>query len=360
MVLYIDGKRVPAIRGKRVGGGGAGQAGAESKANSPSTKLAGTRSRPSKAKRGPIQKWIKSEEAPVASQPKSSGKKVKSKVSGKRCSSKADQVTKLGEVLAAEGEVNEKAGEGCVSPDRAQPNSQASLLCLAFEKLMARPEIQAMLAQSDGQGNSVSRAIEQVLTEALGETAVRQAAAQQELLSKVNLNAAGLDIGAEEIWVCVPDGRDEEVVRKFATFTPDLYALANWLKRCGIDTVAMESTGVYWIPVYDILETQGLKVYLVNARHVKNVSGRKTDVLDCQWIQALHTYGLLQASFRPAEDICTLPCLCATSGQADCLSGSSYPTYAKGDDTDECTPHERCPGHHRQDRHGHYALHRGG
>jgi transposase len=124
-----------------------------------------------------------------------------------------------------------------------------------------------------------------------------------EALEQIKLNAAGLDIGDDEIYVAVPEGRDEVSVRVFGTFTRDLYALADWLDTCGIDTVAMESTGVYWIPIYDILEARGLEVFLVNARHIKNVTGRKTDILDCQWIQQLHTYGLLRASFRPAEDI---------------------------------------------------------
>jgi transposase len=92
----------------------------------------------------------------------------------------------------------------------------------------------------------------------------------------------------------------------FPTFTIDLHALADWLAECQIETVAMESTGVYWIPVYEILESRGFEVYLVNARHVKNVPGRKTDILDCQWIQQLHTYGLLRASFRPSGQICAL------------------------------------------------------
>ena len=122
-------------------------------------------------------------------------------------------------------------------------------------------------------------------------------------LEQINLNAAGIDIGAEELYVAVPGDRNEESVRVFGTFTVDLYALADWLKACRIDTVAMESTGVYWVPLYDVLEERGFSVYLVNARHLKNVSGRKTDVLDCQWIQQLHTYGLLNASFRPAEEI---------------------------------------------------------
>jgi transposase len=136
--------------------------------------------------------------------------------------------------------------------------------------------------------------------------AVREAA-ELDTLERINLNAAGLDIGAEEIYACVPDGRDVETsVRVFGTYTPDLRALADWLARCRIDTIAMESTGVYWIPAFEILEARGFKVYLVNARQVKNVSGRKTDVLDCQWIQQLHTYGLLSNSFRPEGEICAL------------------------------------------------------
>ena len=125
-------------------------------------------------------------------------------------------------------------------------------------------------------------------------------------LEQINLNAAGIDIGAEEIFVAVPKGRDAESVRSFPTFTVDLHRMADWLEVCGIETVAMESTGVYWIPLYEILEEQGFDVNLVNARHIKNVSGRKSDVLDCQWIQQLHTYGLLQPSFRPPEQICAV------------------------------------------------------
>jgi len=130
-----------------------------------------------------------------------------------------------------------------------------------------------------------------------------------EVLEQLNVNAAGLDVGAEEIYVCVPADRSEESVRVFTTFTSGLRELANWLMECGIETVAMESTGVYWIPVYEILEERGLEVCLVNARHLKNVPGRKTDVNDCQWLQKLHTYGLLRASFRPSEEICSLRAL---------------------------------------------------
>ena len=122
----------------------------------------------------------------------------------------------------------------------------------------------------------------------------------------VNPDAAGLDIGSDEIWACVPEDRDAQPVRPFGTFTPDLYVLADWLAACRIETVAMESTGVYWIPVYEILEARGFRVHLVNARHLKHVPGRKSDVKDCQWIQYLHTYGLLSGSFRPQAEMCAV------------------------------------------------------
>ncbi|MFQ5932965.1 MAG: IS110 family transposase, partial [Nitrospiraceae bacterium] len=122
----------------------------------------------------------------------------------------------------------------------------------------------------------------------------------------IHPNAAGIDIGAEGSHVAVPEDRDEVSVRSFGCFTEDLHELAHWLGACGIDTVAMESTGVYWVPLFQILEGYGFEVYLVNARHVKNVPGRKTDVLDCQWLQQLHSFGLLAASFRPEDEICVL------------------------------------------------------
>lgn len=122
----------------------------------------------------------------------------------------------------------------------------------------------------------------------------------------IDPNSAGIDIGATEIYIAVPADRDPHPVRKFATFTEDLLAAADWLKQCGIKTVAMESTGVYWIPLFQILEAGGMKVCLVNARHVKNVPGRKSDVCDCQWLQHLHSAGLLRASFRPEQQICAV------------------------------------------------------
>ena len=122
----------------------------------------------------------------------------------------------------------------------------------------------------------------------------------------VNVHAAGVDIGSREHWVCVPAERAECPVRKFGTFTADLEAMAQWFQECGITSVAMEATGVYWIPLFQILERWGFQVVLVNARQTKNVAGRKTDVQDCQWIQRLHTYGLLQGSFRPEDAYCVL------------------------------------------------------
>ena len=119
-------------------------------------------------------------------------------------------------------------------------------------------------------------------------------------------NAAGVDIGSAAHFVAVPPDRDDTPVREFPSFTVDLNALADWLTACKVDTVAMESTGVYWIPLFELLETRGFTVLLVNARHVKNVSGRKSDVLDCQWIQQLMTYGLLSGAFRPADQVCVL------------------------------------------------------
>lgn len=122
-------------------------------------------------------------------------------------------------------------------------------------------------------------------------------------------NAAGIDIGSASHYVAVPPDRDDAPVREFPSFTADLHALADWLTSCGVDTVAMESTGVYWIPLFELLETRGFTVFLVNARHVKNVSGRKSDVIDCQWLQQLMSYGLLAGAFRPPEAVCVLRAL---------------------------------------------------
>jgi len=125
-------------------------------------------------------------------------------------------------------------------------------------------------------------------------------------LAVLHPNAAGLDIGAREIWVAVPVDRDPEPVRCFGTFTQDLEKLVAWLTQCRIDTVAMESTGVYWIPVFELIEQASLAAALIEPRQLKRVPGRKSDVLDCQWIQQMHSFGLLTASFRPDAEMRTL------------------------------------------------------
>lgn len=127
-------------------------------------------------------------------------------------------------------------------------------------------------------------------------------------LERVNLHAAGIDVGGGMHAVAVPTGssRDGGDVKEFEAFTEDLHAIADWLEECDVRTVAMESTGVYWIPLYELLESRGFEVHLVDPRQLKSAPGRKTDILDCQWLQQLHTYGLLRGGFRPNENICRL------------------------------------------------------
>jgi transposase len=125
-------------------------------------------------------------------------------------------------------------------------------------------------------------------------------------LEVVHPDAAGIDIGNESHYVAVPPTRDSEPVRRFGCTTAELKEMAVWLKQCAIRTIAMQSTGVYWIAVYDILEEAGLEVYLVNARETKNLPGRKSDVQESQWLMKLHTYGLLRNSFRPSQEVRTM------------------------------------------------------
>jgi len=125
-------------------------------------------------------------------------------------------------------------------------------------------------------------------------------------MSQVQANAAGVDIGAHEIMVCVPRAENTQVVRAFGNYTVDLQAIGTWLQEQGIETIAMESTGVYWIPLFEELERRGLHCCLISSRSLRRVPGRKSDVLDCQWIQTLHSYGLLESSFRPEADLVAL------------------------------------------------------
>lgn len=128
----------------------------------------------------------------------------------------------------------------------------------------------------------------------------------QRTLSLIYPDSAGIDIGSSSHFVAVPPDRSDQPVREFTTFTADLNRLADWLVECGIKVVAMESTGVYWVPVYEVLAARGFEVHLVDSRMIKNVSGRKSDVLDCQWLQQLMSFGLLRGAFRPEERVCAL------------------------------------------------------
>lgn len=128
----------------------------------------------------------------------------------------------------------------------------------------------------------------------------------QSTIKVINPDSAGIDIGASSHFVAIPPGRDKETVREFECYTPDILKMIEWLKQCKIKTVVMESTGSYWIPVFEMLERAGFEVNLVDAHHVKNIRGRKSDVIDSQWLQQLHAHGLLSAAFRPEDKIVEL------------------------------------------------------
>ena len=125
-------------------------------------------------------------------------------------------------------------------------------------------------------------------------------------MSRINLNAAGVDIGSVEIVVCVGGAGDTQIVRAFGNYTVDLQAIGSWLQEHGVKTVAMESTGVYWIPLFEELEREGFECLLISSRSMRRVAGRKSDIEDAQWIQTLHTYGLLESSFRPQAELIAL------------------------------------------------------
>ncbi len=129
---------------------------------------------------------------------------------------------------------------------------------------------------------------------------------KKQRLEIIHSHCAGIDIGNREHWVAIDPGQDDEPVRCFSAFSDDLYALADWLESLNVDMVAMEATGVYWIPLYEVLDARGLQVHIVNSRATRQVSGRKSDVLDCQWIWQLMSYGLLRGAFRPSDQVCVL------------------------------------------------------
>ena len=154
-------------------------------------------------------------------------------------------------------------------------------------------------------------------------------------LEVVHPHAAGIDVGNSAHYVAVRPDRDPQPVRRFECFTADLHRLADWLQSCGVKTVALQSTGVYWIPLYDILEERGLEVYLVNARHTKNLPGRKSDVQESQWLLKLHTYGLLNNSFQPPSKIRVLRTYWRQRAQHVTWSSDLHSAHAEGADANE-------------------------
>ena len=148
-------------------------------------------------------------------------------------------------------------------------------------------------------------------------------------LEIVQPDAAGIDVGGGEHWVAISPDRDPEPVRRFGVFSADLRELARWLIDKGVRSVAMQSTGVYWMPVFEILEQNGLNVYLVNARDTKNLPGRKSDVQECQWLLKLHTFGLLNNSFQPANEIRIARTLWRQRGNLVAQAGSAIQRLQK-------------------------------
>src|SRR6266436_8701302 len=148
-------------------------------------------------------------------------------------------------------------------------------------------------------------------------------------LDIVHPEAAGIDVGGSEHWVAINPERDAQPVRRFGCFTADLRRMALWLMEKGVENVALQSTGVYWMPVFEVLEQHGLEVYLVNARHTKNVPGRKTDVQECQWLLKLHAFGLLNNSFQPTDEIRVARTLWRQRGGLGMQAGSAIQRMQK-------------------------------
>ena len=176
---------------------------------------------------------------------------------------------------------------------------------------------------------------------------------------RIQPDAAGIDCGQNSHFVAVPCERDPQPVREFRTFTADLQRLAEWLVQCGVKTVAMESTGVYWIPLYEILEQRGFEVMLVNARDVHNVRGRKSDVMDCEWLRELHSVGLLRASFRPTAAIVPLRSFMRQRETLVEEAATRIHRIAEGADRDEPQAPHRAHRSHRANRTQDRAQHPG-
>ncbi len=170
------------------------------------------------------------------------------------------------------------------------------------------------------------------------------------------MNAAAIDIGATMHVAAVGPDQASEPVRSFGTFTGDLHRLADWLTKCGVRTVAMESTGVYWIPVFEILDQRGFEVIVVNARDAKHVPGRKTDISDAQWLQRLHEYGLLRASFRLKGEVAVMRAYLRQRERLLDYAASHIQHMQKSSDANESAAPPRGGRHHRCHRHGHHPC----
>jgi transposase len=175
-------------------------------------------------------------------------------------------------------------------------------------------------------------------------------------LEVVHPDASGIDIGNESHYVAVLPDRDSQPVRRFGCTTAELKAMADWLNQCGICTVAMQSTGVYWIAVFDILEAPGLEVYLVNARDTKNLPGRKSGVQESQWLMKLHTYGLLRNSFRPSQEIRTMRTYWRQH-KSRAVGRATHPADAEGAHADEHPVGECADRYQRSHWAGHHQGH---
>ena len=173
----------------------------------------------------------------------------------------------------------------------------------------------------------------------------------------VHPNAAAIDVGATMHMAAVRADRAPEPVRSFGTFTADLHRLVDWFTECGVETVVMESTSVYWIPIFELLDARGFTVFLVNARDAKHVPGRKTDVSDAQWLQRLHSFGLLRASFRPKGQIAELRSYVRQRERLLEYAASHIQHMQKALDGDECSAPPRRRRHHRRHRPAHHTRH---
>ncbi len=180
-------------------------------------------------------------------------------------------------------------------------------------------------------------------------------------LNVINPDAAGIDVHSNMHMVCVPADRDADPVRQFGANTADLHEIVAWLKKCRIKTIALESTGVYWIALFELLESEGFEVHLVEPGQLSRCGARpKTDVLDVQWIQRLHSYGLLRASFRPPDFVLAVRAYWRLRQMQIRYAAQSCPAHAEGHGADERQTDGGRQQHHGAYRHVDHQCHPGG